>query len=386
MTVPRILLVLAAVALGLGAGWLFVAGEEPDDAAGPGEAAVAPAPIEVTVPVTEPAEARPSRHVGPFAPLPPDPIADRIAAGEELFTLHGEVLDSVSGNPVKIYRSFLEAVGDTKSDPSSTIHLGRTWANPIGTFTYRGLYAGTYDLLIKVQGYQDLRVASVVLPMTEEKLSLTLSRGAYIDVTVNDFEGDGIGQLEVRLNPIQLDDPENGPRIRLRHTDDHGKALFTDLPSGTYTVAMANAALSEYASQAFYLGHGQAYPLTFTVPPLNTVMVQANDQKGNALNLVQVRMWSKEGKGVFRTETDSDGQAKIEHVPSGEYTVKLYKHGCRRKTQALTVESRSGDVELAIALIHDPAAQKAEENPTAEQMKKLKAGLRPHEVFTGKDG
>lgn len=387
MSVSRLMLALLGLALAIGVVAMLGTFEDPGEATVDAPTEVeAPPDIEVTTPVAEAVEARPVRAVSPLAPLPPDPIADRIAAGEKLFTLHAEVLDNVSGRPVQLFRSWLVPSKESIHAAVASEDIGRTWGNPLGTLTYKGLEEGTYNLMIKVDGYEDLFVPGIELPTKDEKLSFTLSRGAYIEVTVNDFEGDGIGELEVRLNPIHLDYPDRAPRVRLRFTDSHGKALFTSLPSGQYSVAMGNAALAEYATEAFYIGPGVAYPVIFTVPTLNTVRVKTVDQEGNPLNLVQVRMWSKDGKGIFRTETDRHGKAKIEHVPAGQYTAKIYKHGCRRKTQTFTVDSTTGDVPFEIQLVHDWKAQEEEENPTKEQLEKLKRGVRPHDVFGGDGG
>lgn len=51
-----------------------------------------------------------------------------------------------------------------------------------------------------------------------------------------------------------------------------------------------------------------------------------------------------------------------------------------------TVDSSTGDVPLEVQLVPDMAAARAEENPTREQLEKLKRGVRPHEVFTEDDG
>lgn len=356
-----------------------IAPPAPPAAAPAAPATVAEAPRLAVVP--EP----PPPPVEPLVALPPDPIADRIAAGEELYTLHGEVLDAVSGKPVEMFRMWCEPVIQNIQAAAAHAYRGRTFANPLGTFTYRGLEPGTYNLLVRVDGYEELVVHEVAVPQPGEKMTVRLSRGSYIEVTVNDVEGDGVSDLEVRLHPIRLDDPNDRPRAQLAFTDDYGKALFTNVPPGVYRVAMENAALADHATQEFYLAPGAALPVAFTVPDLATVHVMAHTAAQEPLGLVQVRMWAKDGKGTFRAQTDSDGTAQIRHVPAGDYTVKLFKYGCRRKDQVLSVPPGETDVPLDVLLIVDPAAAEQELNPTAEQFERLKRGERPTEVF-GRDG
>ena len=334
---------------------------------------------------------------GPSGPQPEEPAnSDREALAAEApdrapvevedntFTLFGEVLDGVSREPVTLFRMACVPLGKDVGRVAEHPAKLRTFANPIGTFTWRDLKPGSYSLLIRVEGYETLVVPAVTIPTREKKLSYLLSRGAYVDVAVNDFEGDGISDLEVRLNPIALDDPtKGGPRVRLRFTDNYGKAGFTNLPSGTYSVSLNSVGLTQFVSETFYLGPGSNYPVQFQVPMLNTVRVHAEDTEGHLLGAVQVRMWRQEGRGIFRTETNPDGKASIDHVPQGEYLVKLYKHGFQRKNQTLTVSTQSADVPLRIVMVEDAESLKRELNPTPEQLQRLKAGERPSDVFLG---
>ena len=345
------------------------------------------------VAMTLPAEQRSVAEPSSSEPLEPatidrealvlaEPSPPSMPADDGTHTLYGEVLDAVSLTPVTMFRMACLPLGEDIERAAEKPPTLRTFSNPIGTFTWRKLQPGTYNLLIRIDGYEQLIVRAVTVPTNVEKLSYRLSRGAYVDVAVTDFEGDGISDLEVRLNPVALDDPtKGGPRVRLRFTDNYGKTGFTNLPSGTYSVSLNSVGLTHHLSETFYLGVGANFPVNFQVPLLNTVRVHAEDTKGNLLGTVQVRMWRQEGQGVFRAETDRDGTASIDHVPQGEYLVKLYKHGFRRKNQTLTVSSESSDVPLKIVMLEDPEALERELHPTPEQLQRLKLGERPSEVF-----
>lgn len=377
---PLILLTFLVLAVGLSL-WILTRPVELDEEDGLAE-------VEVSTPET-------IRKAGPISPdLGAGDGPDRSAAIDSTrperdqivddgpFTLHGEVLDAFSEEPVTSYQVMCVSTEESFEKAKTERHNYKLFGNSLGTFTFRKLERGTYNLHFKVYGYEDLTVLDVEVPNPEDKLSLRMSRGAWVDVTVNDFEGDGISDLEVRLNPVRMDDPKKYPRVRLQYTDNHGKVTYTNLPSGTYSVSMENAALADYASEEFYLGPGSNYPVTFTVPELNTVVVQAQDTKENVLSVVQVRMWSTSGRGIFRAQTGADGTAKIRHVPSGKYNVKVYKHGFRRKDQELNVESEGGrDVILKLELIEDPLALEREKNPSQEQLDRLKRGERPADVF-----
>ena len=119
------------------------------------------------------------------------------------------------------------------------------------------------------------------------------------------------------------------------------------------------------------------------MPDYATIEIRAHDAERRPLGLVSVRMWSKNGRGIFRAETDAHGRARIRHVPSGEYTVKAYKLDYRRVTRPFQVPETAlgGKVALELELVHDPASTWAELHPTKEQLERLKRGERPADVF-----
>lgn len=366
----------AAVLLWMSAG---EAPAPPSPSVGPSVAAedeaAAPPPAQ---PQAEPARTEAEPPAGRFVP-------PALPARPEGLTLHGRVVDAVSGQPIGVFRTWLAGEGEDLDTVSRNPARVRLHANPLGTFTYHGLKEGRYDLLVRTETHQDAVVRGIALPQGDEPLLVRLSRGAWIEVTTTDLEGDGEGGLEVRIDPLRLEPHATPPRVRLRFTDDHGRALFTNLPPGAYRVALANAALASEAQQEVVLGPGGSQRVTFRLPDLVTVEVSARDTQDHPLGLVQVRLWSKDGKGIFRAETDARGRARIRHVPAGEYTVKVYKWGFRRRTFSFSVPEGYGTraVPLEIELTADPAAAAAELNPTKEQLERLKRGERPSEVFGG---
>ena len=89
--------------------------------------------------------------------------------------------------------------------------------------------------------------------------------------------------------------------------------------AGTYTVQVATAGLTEHTSQQFYLGPGVRWPVTFTVPTLNTVAVSAKDTDGNPIG-EPVCNWSFNG-GAYTIEESCYGT--FVGMPRGDYVGEL---------------------------------------------------------------
>lgn len=365
---------------------------EPADFAASRDAVETPMPPEVpevepTGPVREAvADSRPAVAIEPLAEV----------SGK--FRLHGIVTDEVSGEPVPMLVVHLinTKAGDLDYLVGTNTYA-RMFSNSKGGFVIRDLEPGRYNLLVRSTGYRDRVVRDFAIPHTEETMPLTLSRGAYVEVTVQDDAGDGVGGVEVRLVPVRLDPPQDAsvapgqprpgaPRTQLGRTDDHGRTRFSDLPTGVYRVQLVNEAMGAPPTPEFYLAAGSSYPARFIVRPLNTLAVRVRDQDGNPLGNVHVRVWSKgPGKGTYRLETDRHGEGSAEFVAAGDYTLKLWKPGFLRITRNITLSTAASEHLEEFVLPVDPTNGAAEQNPTPEQQRRLRAGESPADVF-GRQG
>ncbi|MBK6942227.1 MAG: carboxypeptidase regulatory-like domain-containing protein [Planctomycetes bacterium] len=335
-----------------------------------------------TAPTAEPTRAA-------AAPLPRDESLDRMqrqldnykkinSVGTGTATLHGKVIDSISKQPVSQYTMALARTneGDVRrliDDPRRT----RVWHNKLGTFTYRDIAEGLYNIHVRVLGYEELVVTNVEVP-TKGDVTLELSRGAYVEGVVHDDEDGGIGGIDVRLRPLALDDPGSEIVTGLAHTDDDGHFLFSMVPPGTYEVALGNKNLSPQGPQQIYVAAGRGYTVKFFVPEQNDITIHVRDAAGNYLVGATVSLWSGAGEGVIRGETDETGEVNLHPVPPGSYTVKVWRNEYIRVVEQRTLNGVSDEVEWTFTLEPDPRDY---EKLTPEELERLKNGERPEEVF-----
>lgn len=345
----------------------------------------APQPRAVPTPTAPPDE--PFRAAA--APLPRDKSLDRMqrqldnykklnSVGTGTATLHGKVVDAVSKQPVSQYTMALARTneGDVRrliDDPRRT----RVWQNKLGTFTYRDIAEGLYNIHVRVLGYEELVVTNVEVP-TKGDLTLELSRGAYVEGVVHDDEDGGIGGIDVRLRPLALDDPGAQIVTGLAHTDDDGRFLFSMVPPGTYEVALGNKNLSPQGPQQLYVAASRGYTVNFFVPEQNDITILVQDTAGNHLVGATVSLWSGDGEGVIRGETDETGEVNLHPVPPGDYTIKVWRSEYKRVVEKRSLNGVSDEVEWTFTLEPDPRDY---EKLTPEELERLKNGERPEEVF-----
>lgn len=301
------------------------------------------------------------------------------SVGTGTATLHGTVVDSVSKRPVSQYTMVIARTneGDIRgmmSDPRRT----KVWHNKLGTFTYRDIAEGLYNVGIRVLGYEELVVTNVQVP-SKADLTFELSRGAYVEGRVHDDEESGIGGIDVRLRPIALDDPNAQIVAGLQHTDDDGQFLFSMIPPGTYEIALGNKQLSPQGPQQLYVAAGRGYTINFFVPEQNEITVIVQDAQGHRLPGATISLWSGGGEGVLRGETEETGEAELHPVPPGTYSVKIWRDGYKRVVEQRTLNGVSDEVEWTFVLEVDP--RDYETDVTAEELERLKNGERPDEVF-----
>lgn len=348
----------------------------------------APQPRAVTTPTAPPDEP----YRASTAPAPRDKALDRMerqlenykklnSVGTGTATLHGKVVDAISKQPVSQYTMALARTtdGDVRrlmDDPRRT----KVWHNKLGTFTYRDIAEGNYNIHVRVLGYEELVVTNVEVP-TKGDLTLELSRGAYVEGVVHDDEDGGIGGIDVRLRPLALDDPGAQIVSGLAHTDDDGRFLFSMVPPGTYEVALGNKNLSPQGPQQIYVAAGRGYTVKFFVPEQNDITILVQDTAGNHLVGATVSLWSGNGEGVIRGETDETGEVNLHPVPPGDYTVKVWRSEYKRVVEKRSLNGVSDEVEWTFKLEPDPRDY---EKLTAEELERLKNGERPEEVFGGK--
>jgi hypothetical protein len=274
------------------------------------------------------------------------------SVGTGTATLHGKVIDAISKRPVSQYTMAMAKTtdGDFRGmidDPRKT----QVWHNKLGTFTYRDIAEGYYNLHIRVLGYEDLA---------------------------------GVGGIDVRLRPIALDDPSAQIVAGLQHTDDDGHYLFSMVPPGTYEVALGNKNLSPQGPQQIYVATGRGYTVNFFVPEQNDITITVQDAKGNPLVGATVSLWSGDGEGVIRGETEETGEVNLYPVPPGEYTIKIWRAEYKRVVEKRTLNGVSDEVEWTFVLEPDP--RNYETDLTPEELERLKNGERPDEVFGPKKG
>lgn len=306
----------------------------------------------------------------------------------------GHVKDSIDKAPIEYFHTYC-----APADAGDIVKLAerpdyrQVWGNELGAFTLRDLAPGTYSLLVRCEGHTDYIKTGIVIPNPKvECLEIELGRGAWIEVTVVDAdEAEGEGGIEVQIQTIKLDDPlARPPKRQLATTDDHGRALFTGVTPGTYSVFLLNRAISAIPEQQVYIPADYGMRLQFVIQPLNNVLVTVTTEKDEPINEVHVRMWPRtEGQhGTFREETDIEGEAVLTHVPAGQYVMKLWKNGFYREERDIDITTPSGEFEVKVAMTADPkdGSKGTEDNPTLEQIDQLSRGMRPSDIWKRKQG
>jgi len=348
------------------------------------------APPEPVVDVAPPAPA--SREIPELAPTvrrSRDVVFPEARFSDPEQTVWGHVTDAVTKQPIDFFQTFLVPLeaGDVAEVADRQEYI-RIWGNSKGAFTYREVTAGNYGLLVRREGYRDVVFRDLKIPNHRGLIEIELQRGAYIDVSVVDGDDlEGVGGIEVFLRPVSLEDAKAKlPSVMRRETDDYGKGLFTGLPPGTWRIELGNPQLSGQPEQQVYVGAEVGVPIRFVIQPLNTVTVTVKDDKGETLNGVHVRMWTKEGRGTFRDETDVDGEAILTHVPPATYTVKIWKSGYFRDDREIMITTLNGEFAVDFTMTADPLAAEggSEANPTLEEIQRIKANERPSDVFRKK--
>jgi hypothetical protein len=351
-------------------------------------------PVAPIVPPTQPVVTTPKVEVeAPLraeAPhLPTAKVADnqraianfnkQYSVGTGTAQLFGEVVDAISKRPVSQYTLVVARAkeGDIRQIAQDA-RRAQVWHNKLGTFIYKDMEPGLYNLHVQVLGYETKIVTNVDVPSKQEKIRLELSRGAYVEGRVVDDEDEGIGGIDVRLRPLGLDDPGASVVAGLQHSDDDGYFLFTMVPPGTYEIALGNQNLSPQGPRQVYVAAGQGYTFNFAVPEQNDITITVTDQLGNRLHGATVSLWSGGGEGVLRGETDETGEVNLHPVPPGTYTVKVWRHQYKRILEERNLNGVSDEVEWSFALETDPRDY---DKPTPEELERLKNGEREEDVY-----
>ena len=118
-------------------------------------------------------------------------------------------------------------------------------------------------------------------------------------------------------------------------TNSEGKAVFENIPNGTYALSVIKEDYTSY-SDTYDITGNTTIPVTLASTKKNTVTVYVKDGDNNPVEGAKVTITPTSGPGMTDT-TDSDGKAVFTDVESGSYTLKVEKSGFSTYTSSISV-------------------------------------------------
>ena len=182
-----------------------------------------------------------------------------------------------------------------------------------GIATIKNLLGGYYyTFTVTKEGYSKSSLSTTIVDTTTETLNLIRPKG-QITITVNGTDGKPISGVDVStmveiVGEIQ---PVIVP------TNDSGIAVFTKLPTKTYTFTATKAGFVSNTTEVTVLGDQQKAGTITLSPKLITAQVNVKDGDGKDMAwMASVRVT---GNGVDQTnKTDASGNVTFS-LPAGEY-------------------------------------------------------------------
>lgn len=254
--------------------------------------------------------------------------------------IRGKALDGKTGMPLNPFRAWICRDGEGNLREEARLKPGKVFRNQFGMFSFSGIDAGRYSLMIRCSGYKDLVVPGLIVPQKKEALELSLSRGTHIAGKVIDDRGTPVRNAMVLLRYIPANPDDPPPRRTSITTDRNGFYLFGDLPVGTYDIFLDS--LTEPLDQrlGYFLAQDASLNVDFTMPSYNRIEFHITASTGTPLNSASIRLRSE--KHRFNTKTNLRGRAMLNRVPPGNYNLIISKRNYRTLKEELSIAGTSG--------------------------------------------
>jgi hypothetical protein len=230
---------------------------------------------------------------------------------------------------------------------------------------------GTHFLTVSVSGWGTERIE--VDPRTASRLSVAFETPATLEVTVADYEGSGMeGKLQVQLS-VRGSFQHQGPRL-----SSEGKATFTDLAPGAYTLTLSlrdARSMRQIAQHEINLVSGENRE-TLPLPTLHRVTILVENP---SIGHVQLRPTDHQRRLYFNQRAPEGGRVVYEGVPDGDYTVYGYG-GEGGGSMPVTVR---GDTVVRFSPVVQDSYQVTIQDASGTM---ARAGLRTGDLIVGLDG
>jgi Carboxypeptidase regulatory-like domain len=212
---------------------------------------------------------------------------------------------------------------------------------------------GSWLVRVQANGFQTVEVPLAVSaqhPHPRQAIPLLPSRS--ITGRVQDADGHAVAHLQVSAR-LQTPLPGFTVTRATTKTDDEGRYTISGLPEGSYFVfpGELRSPIGEMVPTELVGEQGYA---DLTVPVLSqAIIVVKDDSTGQLLPDMRVQAMRTSTDGMpghtaFR-QSDPQGAAHFDHLPSGEYIFTVFGTGYVSKTQHVMVEiDASGTVEIAV--------------------------------------
>ncbi|MBL8297757.1 MAG: carboxypeptidase regulatory-like domain-containing protein [Rhodanobacteraceae bacterium] len=259
-------------------------------------------------------------------------------------TLRGRVVradgtTAVAGAQVSVLRlQPMEQAGTAVSNPSGEFELGEVNAG--------GFLISAID---PASGDRALGGARIEREGEVATVELRLNGQGTADITVVDATNAPVAATEVTFAALgSLRD------VRTLATDAQGKARFSGVPAGTFTVSARDPVSRLVGAAVSSIAAGQTRSLTLRLQPTGTVHGAVFDADGGTRRAgVQVRAISRERGIVSQRVTGADGAFRFDSLPlsDGPFTLDAFVDGrVRARVPAIVLSQPNQVLERNITL------------------------------------
>ena len=221
-------------------------------------------------------------------------------------TLQGQVLTNGSGLP-----GAQVVLTDANGHSSGAI----TDAN--GDYSFSGLSAGTYTVLVSDNGYGNvLTSVTLTAAIQTQQPATALSAGATIDATLANSNSVPIDQGQIELE-------QNGQVLEFAEIDSNGQVSIPNLAAGTYTLVISALGYMP-VTQTLTLTAGSTANISPALSAAGVISGTVEDGSGAPIAGIGVEIVETDSNGnnvSLQTTTGDDGTYSFVDLPYGSYTV-----------------------------------------------------------------
>jgi hypothetical protein len=245
--------------------------------------------------------------------------------------IQAQAIDAVTRKPITQFTvSYCLAPGEEGGGDItvSTQRKSRPFRNNRnGIMRLYGLEKGVYSLAIEAMGYPTFYKTGLKVPQEEPLLVFEIPRGNFIEGKVLNTMGKPVKGISVHLVVEELTYPHDAPPARrISRSNGEGLFLFGDLPSGRYSLVLNTLHHPMAEVREIYIAPGGSSYQNLTLPDLATVEFHITDMVARPVPHARIHFHEKTGKVTHQLKTDMYGKARCIHIPSGEYSIRIYKN------------------------------------------------------------